>query len=132
MKKLFTLILAITLSGAAFAQTEVIKRAADAVSRIHDRMNDPDSFVLVKVFTTKPDKHGDVSVCYAFRARNAMGGYGSGGRAVLRANNSLEIFDHAGESGEYIGWDAGWVHPCGTKQRADDITAEVKAEISAK
>src|SRR4051794_3207413 len=82
------------LSSTAFAQAppraidiqkmsdaEIRQHAAETVAHLHDTMLDPASFVLDGAYVTKPNKRGRVSICYAFRSHNTMGGY-SEARAV--------------------------------------------------
>ena len=129
------------LVSSAFAQTNpAIQQAISTVPVIRGQMNDPDSFVLVSVWQTKPTKRtnafveGAYNVCYVFRSHNAMGGYGDPQVAL-----QLWSFKKAEKNGEleFIGTaeDArgGAGHgQCEAKNLAVDITAEVKAALGAK
>lgn len=103
-----------------------VQHAAATVAKLHDSMLDPASFVLDSAFVTKPDKHGNVSYCYAFRSHNRMGGY-SDGRAVEDAGDHgrLSVYNHDDGYGHFQGYDVGWVAPCKYKNLGRDITAEV-------
>ena len=104
------------------------QHAAAVAARLHDSMLDPASFVLDGVFITKPNKRGNVSVCYTFRSHNTMGGY-SAGRAVEDGDdhNRLSVYTHDNGAGKYPGYDVGWVAPCKDKNLDREITAEVLA-----
>jgi hypothetical protein len=123
-----TLILTLALSAlAANAQSPVAEHAAATVASIHDAMLDPASFVLDGAYTTKPDKHGAVSFCYAFRSHNAMGGYSEERAVEGPAGSSNLSITGANDEGRFPGYDVGWVAPCKGKNLDRDITAEVKA-----
>jgi len=133
-RTLYLLTLAAAMLTPAFAEEQptIIKRAAAQVPVLRSRMNDPESFVLGRVFITRPDKHGDVTVCYEFRSHNAMGGYGRGLRALLSAKDNLRIFEPDPENDFYFGYDklpfkGG---PCSAQYTDRDITAEVKAALA--
>ena len=153
---LFVLLASIvTLAQDKSTQETTVKRASDAVSRLHDEMRDPDSFVLEGVFITatpvtvcetKWCKHKTkvpvASICYSFRSHNAYGGYGDGGLAVLKENNTLAILDKCEQSwGHPAGYcdSSAKIHltelsepelPCQSKNTTADITAEVKAALA--
>jgi hypothetical protein len=84
--------------------------------------------VLDEAYTTKPDKKGAISYCYAFRSHNTMGGYAAG-RAVEWAADKgrLSVITPDRDTGSFFGYDAGWVSPCKTKNIDRDITADVAA-----
>lgn len=112
-----------TMDDAALKQ-----HAAETVARLHDKMLDPESFVLDGAFVTKPDKKGQRSVCYEFRSHNKLGGY-SEGRAVEDGadHNRLSVYSENNGAGGFQGYDVGWFAPCKAKNIARDITAEVAA-----
>jgi hypothetical protein len=88
-------------------------------------MLDPASFVLDGVSIAKVNRRGHVSVCYAFRSHNAMGGYAEG-RAVEDGDdhNRLSTYSVPNDEG-FPGYDSGWVAPCKAKNIDREITAEV-------
>lgn len=102
------------------------QHAAATVAHLHDSMLDPASFVLDGVFLTKPSKRGNVSMCYAFRSHNAMGGYAAG-RAVEDGDdhNRLSVYTEGDGAGRYPGYDVGWFAPCKSKNIDREMTAEV-------
>jgi hypothetical protein len=115
------------LAGASSAQVEdPVQHAAATVASLHDSMLDPTSFVLDGAYVTKPNKKGVVSYCYVFRSHNTMGGY-SEGRAVEDGSdhNRLSVYSHPAETGGWLGYDAGWIAPCKTKNIDREITADV-------
>ena len=128
-KKVYVVFLFLAVS-AAFAldpQTPT-QRAAATVAHLHDTMLDPASFVLDRVFMTKANKRGKLSVCYAFRSHNRMGGY-SEGRAVEDGDDHdrLSVYTTDNGAGLFPGYDVGWVAPCKDKNIDREITAEVSA-----
>ena len=104
----------------------LLQHAAVTVAYLHDSMLDPASFVLDSVLITKPDKKGKISICYAFRSHNKMGGY-SEGRAVEWGvdHNKLSVFSVDNGAGKYPGYDVGWMAPCKDKSIDREITASV-------
>ncbi len=137
---LLTLAAAMLVSP-AFAQTNpAVQQAVSTVPLIRAQMNDPDSFVLLSVEQTKPTKRanafieGAYNLCYVFRSRNAMGGYGSPQVAL-----QLWSFKKAENNGklEFIGttedakYGAGHGQ-CEAKNLATDLTAEVLAALGTK
>ena len=105
---------------------DIKQHAAETVARLHDTMLDPASFVLDGVYVTKPNKHGKVSICYAFRSHNKMGGYAEG-RAVEDGDdkNKLSMLSLDNGYGRFQGYDAGWVAPCKDKNIEREITGDV-------
>jgi len=105
---------------------EIKQHAAETVAHLHDTMLDPASFALDGVYVTKPNKRGRVSLCYAFRSHNAMGGYAEA-RAVEDGDdkNRLSIYNHSNEYGKFQGYDVGWIAPCKDKNIEREITADV-------
>jgi hypothetical protein len=101
------------------------QHAAETVAHLHDQMLDPASFVLDSVFVTKPNKRGNISLCYAYRSHNRMGGYAEG-VAVEDGDDGtrLSIFT-VGDGGHTQGYDTGWFAPCKSKNLDRDITADV-------
>jgi hypothetical protein len=124
--KMWLLLVALAVTGAASAQSTT-EHAAATVANIHDTMLDPASFVLDGAYTTKPDKKGAVSYCYAFRAHNAMGGYAEARAVEWVADKGRLSFVNAANTGAFLGYDAGWVSPCKSKNIDRDITADVAA-----
>jgi hypothetical protein len=135
MKLLFCAVLIFCLPAlcAGFASdiqkmndAELKPHAAETVARLHDTMLDPASFVLDNVFVSKPNKRGKVSICYAFRSHNAMGGYAEA-RAVEDGddNNRLSVFKRDNGYGKFQGYDVGWIAPCKDKNIDREITADV-------
>jgi hypothetical protein len=161
MKRILAIIalatIACLMAGSAIAQVDpaTIKRAADAVPQIQDRMRDPDSFKLEGVFITstpvivcetwtcrKKQRPLVTSTCFSFRAHNAYGGYGDGGFAVLRESGVIGVLTES-NGGLHTGhYDLGAkvsltkkgepVEPCQSRYISADITAEVKAELEPK
>ena len=133
MKKLIALLflaaVSVAQSGSQDIQkmnfAEIKQHVAETVAHLHDTMLDPASFALDGVYVTKPNKRGKVSVCYAFRSHNAMGGY-SEGRAVEDGDdkNKLSVLTHDDGHGKYQGYDVGWIAPCKDKNIDHEITAE--------
>jgi len=109
----------------------LMEHAAATVAHLHDSMLDPASFVLDGAFLTKPDKRGNVSLCYAYRAHNTLGGYAEG-RAVEDGadHNRLSIYNHDNGAGKFPGYDVGWFAPCKDKSIDREITADVAALAS--
>src|SRR5689334_9993133 len=114
----FLLALAFLLSGSVtdiqkMTVAELKQHAAETVAHLHDTMLDPASFVLDGVYVTKPSKHGKVSICYAFRSHNTMGGYAEA-RAVEDGEdkNRLSIYNRDDGHGKFQGYDVGWFAPC--------------------
>lgn len=120
---LFTLVV-----SAQSTSDEAVKHAAQTAAHLHDSMLDPASFVLDAAYVTKPDKRGGVSYCYEFRSHNQMGGY-SEGKAVENGSDHgrLSVYDHASETGGWVGYDTGWGAPCKKKNLDRQITAQVVA-----
>lgn len=104
------------------------QHAAATVAHLHDTMLDPTSFVIDSVFITKPNKRGNVSLCYAFRSHNKMGGY-SDGRAVEDGDdhNRLSVYTADDGAGRFPGYDVGWFSPCKDRNIRHDLTAEVSS-----
>jgi hypothetical protein len=126
-----TILFALFVSAVAMTQSPVpttVQHAAETVAHLHDTMLDPASFALDGVYVTKANKRGNVSVCYAFRSHNAMGGY-SAGRAVEDGDDHgrLSVLSEDNGAGRYQGYDVGWVAPCKDKNIDKEITAEVAA-----
>jgi hypothetical protein len=121
MKILVLVLFAVLPSPAPDAQ-----HAAATVAHLHDTMLDPASFVLDGVYLTKPSKRGNVTVCYAFRSHNTMGGY-TAGRAVEDGDdhNRLSVYTADNGEGRYAGYDVGWFAPCKEKNIDREITADV-------
>ncbi|MGO9084140.1 MAG: hypothetical protein ACLQBK_02855 [Candidatus Sulfotelmatobacter sp.] len=147
MKSLIAVIvITLALVGSALTQADstVIQRAAVTVTRIHDKMLDPDSFVLDGVYTAAGNdikcegfgcrhkiKTPVTVLCFAFRSHNRMGGY-SEGRAYLYPHakgDDFRIFSEV-SNGEFQGYDEGWGAPCGAKQITAEITTEVRAALA--
>jgi hypothetical protein len=105
-----------------------VQHAAQTVAHLHDTMLDPASFVLDAAFVTKPNKHGEISYCYAFRSHNRAGGY-SDGRAVEDANDRLRLSTYTQDDGygKFQGYDVGLIAPCKGKNVDRNITADVAA-----
>jgi len=105
---------------------EIKQHAAETVAKLHDTMLDPASFVLDGVYVTKPNKRSKVSLCYAFRSHNAMGGYAEG-RAVEDGDdkNRLNLLKQDDGRGKFQGYDVGWIAPCKDKNIDREITADV-------
>jgi hypothetical protein len=140
-KALILIVAIMGLLGAVQAQTNpAIQQAVNTVPAIQKQMNDPDSFVLISVFQTKPTKktNGYVAdaynLCYVFRSHNAMGGYGDPQVAL-----QLWSFKKAENNGrlEFIGtaedakYGAGHGQ-CEPKNLALDLTNEVKTALGNK
>jgi hypothetical protein len=127
------------VSASAFAQTNpAVQQAVNAVPAIRAQMNDPDSFVLISVFQTKPRTKktngfvvGEYDICYVFRSHNAMGGYGSPRGAVQvwsykKAEKDGEILFLETLSGSFFSGE------CEPKNVGVDLTTEVKAALGVK
>ena len=97
-----------------------IDHAAATVAQIHDGMLNPPTFVLDSVFLTKLTPRGRSahvpSICYSYRAQNAMGGM-SAGLSVEDAGGRVRTFD-----ADFL---------CQSKKIARDITKEVAAAAPA-
>ena len=107
--------------------------AAATVASLHDSMLDPASFVLDGVFVSKPNRQGQISLCYAFRSHNTLGGYAEG-RATeggLNAHGGLEMVP-VSEDGAWLGYDTGWIAPCKAKNIDREITADVSPLAEAR
>lgn|GEM_PF-4377485 len=125
--------LLILFVAASFAQNDIQKmsdaeikqHAAETIAHLHDTMLDPASFALDGVYVTKANKRGKVSICYAFRSHNKMGGYAEG-RAVEDGDdkNRLSMFNHDDGYGKFQGYDVGWIAPCKDKNIDREITAD--------
>jgi hypothetical protein len=128
MKFLFIIaaFLASTTDIQKMNDAEIKQHAAETVSRLHDTMLDPPSFVLDNVYVTKPNKRGKVSICYAFRAHNPMGGYAEA-RAVEDGDDKgrFGMYNRDNGFGKFQGYDVGWVAPCKDKNIDREITADV-------
>jgi len=111
---------------AVLSSSPDVQHAAAIVAHLHDTMSDPASFALDGVYLTKPSKRGNITVCYAFRSHNAMGGY-TAGRAVEDGDdhNRLSVYTTDDGAGKYPGYDVGWFAPCKDKNIDREITAEV-------
>ena len=109
------------------SDAEIKQHAAEAVAALHDQMLDPASFVLDGAYVTKRDKRGKLSVCYAFRSHNTLGGYAEG-RAVEDGEdkNRLSVFNRDNGAGKFQGYDVGWFAPCKAKDIDREITADVE------
>ena len=117
-------VISLTVVTGIYAQTEsAVQHAAASVAHLHDSMLDPASFALDAALVSKPDKHGAVSFCYAFRSHNAMGGYAEG-RAIEKGGEHLTIVPLS-SGGTWIAYDVGWGAPCKAKNIDRDITADV-------
>jgi hypothetical protein len=127
-KKVYVVVLLLSVSAFASDSQTPAQHAAATVAHLHDTMLDPASFVLDRVFITKANRRGNVSVCYAFRSHNRMGGY-SAGRAVEDGDdhNRLSIYTTDNGAGLFPGYDVGWVAPCKDKNIDREITAGVAA-----
>ena len=114
------LIILISVTGAmptpAIAQEAAsIQHAAATVAHLHDEMLSPSSFVLEGVFVTKPDRRGNVSVCYEYRSQN-VSGVMSAGRAVEWGADHGKLSTYQAERADDIqGYNAGWAAPCKAK-----------------
>ena len=129
MKNLILALAVLTAFAASAQNTETpVQHAATTVAHLHDSMLDPPSFVLDGVFVTKPNKRGNISVCYTFRSHNTMGGYAEG-RAVEDGDdhNRLSVYNHDDGYGKFQGYDVGWFAPCKDKSIDHEITADVAA-----
>lgn len=152
-----TILIIIAYAAAQSNDTpDLVQRAASAVPTLHDRMNDPDSFVLMAVHTAttkgkecldKWCKHKEPisvsNVCYTFRSHNAMGGYGDPSVAILVADTDWDMLKK--DSGKLLvigtqeeaDHNSGmimpeWAKDCQSKKYDADITAQVKAAITPK
>lgn len=128
MRRLFGVALSLLMVTAA-AQSpnndDAVRHAAATVAHIHDRMNDPASFLLDGAYVTKPNQHGAVSYCYEFRGRNRQGEY-SEGRAVEDAKDHLHLsICRRTATGVWLGYDTGLGAPCKKKNIDRDITLPV-------
>jgi len=119
------LLFALILMFSATENDVQVQHAAETVAKLHDSMLDPASFVLDSAFVTKPDKHGNVSYCYAFRSHNRMGGY-SDGRALEDGGDHgrLSVYNQDNEAGRFQRYHVGWVAPCKGKNLDRDLTDE--------
>lgn len=106
--------------------TEIKQHAAQTVAALHDSMLDPASFAIDGVYVTKANKRGRMSICYAFRSHNTLGGYAEG-RAVENGDdkNKLSVFSANNGYGHFQGYDVGWVAPCKQSNIDHEITADV-------
>ncbi len=126
MKFLFLITLLLATDIQKMTDAEIRQHAAETVAHLHDTMLDPASFVLDAAYVTKPTKKGNVSLCYAFRSHNTMGGY-SEARAVENGDdkNRLSVFNRDDGYGKFQGYDVGWVAPCKDKNIDREITGDV-------
>jgi hypothetical protein len=110
---------------------DAVQHAAKTVAHLHDTMLDPASFVLDAAFITKPNKHGEVSYCYAFRSHNRAGGF-TDARATEDANDHLRLSTYTQDDGygKFQGYDVGFIAPCKAKNIDREITGEVIAVAS--
>lgn len=102
------------------------QHAAGTVAHLHDTTLDPASFVLDGAYVTKLNKRGNLTLCYAYRAHNAMGGYAEA-RAVENGDdkNRLSVLNKDDGYGKFQGYDVGWVAPCKDKNIDREITTDV-------
>ena len=113
--------------------TTVVQHAAEAVAHLHDTMLDPASFVLEGVYFTKPMRIADKAhkglgtYCYAFRSHNTMGGYSEGRAYEDPVMHGKLTLVNADTDGNFMGYDAGFVSPCRTKNIDREITKDVAA-----
>ena len=155
MKTAIVILMTLALVGSSFAQVDpVVQRAVTAVPVLHSMMRDPDSFVLESVFTTTTSvvlcetwtcRHKSKvpvdSVCFTFRSRNAYGGYGDSGFAVIRRSGQVSVLSSDDSKyGRSMMIDGGAklsltelsdpMHPCEAKDVTKDITAAVKLALN--
>lgn len=105
----------------------LVQHAAATTAHLHDDALDPASFVLDGVFVTKPDRKGNISVCYEYRAHNKMGGY-SAGRAVDWGADKGRLSIYPVDSSDRVsGYNAGFIAPCKLKNIDREITKNVAA-----
>jgi len=119
----------VLVTVAALAEQPVTDHAAATVANLHDSMLNPPTFVLDAVYVTKPDKHGNVSVCYEYRSQNVSGGM-SAGRAVEDHKGELSTYQVT-RTDDVPGYNAGWVAPCKSKNIDRDITKAVASAAPA-
>jgi hypothetical protein len=126
------LIILISVTGAAIAQEAAsIQHAAATVAHLHDEMLNPASFALDGVFVTKPDRRGNVSVCYEYRSQNASGVMAAGRAVESGADHGKLSIYQAARADDIQGYNAGWVSPCKAKNFDREITQDVAAAAPA-
>jgi hypothetical protein len=72
MKLIAAVLLLLTFAWAQVNVKPEIEQALRGAEAIHNRMRDPDSFVVERVFTW--NKKGEDRTCYVYRSRNGYGG----------------------------------------------------------